>query len=81
MTVIDDRDAIAEPLRLFHVVSSKDDRLSFRLELGDEIPLLPAGLRIESGGRLIEKEKLWIANERTSYRESLLLSARQSAYA
>ena len=81
VAVIDDCNAIAEAFRFFHVVGREDDRPSFRLELGDQIPLLPPGLWIQPGRGLVEKEKLRIANERTGHSESLLLPAGQSTYA
>src|SRR5258705_1304504 len=79
VTVIHDRDAIAKALRFLHVVRRKNDRPAFRLEHRDQVPQLPARLRIEAGRRLIQKEKLRISDERARDRKPLLLSTRQSS--
>ncbi len=77
--VIDDRDAVAQNLGFVHVVRREHDRAAVRLEVGDQIPELAARLRIETGGRLVEKEQVGIADDRAREREPLLLSARQLA--
>src|SRR6185436_9394224 len=77
--MIDDRDTIAQTLGFLHVVRGQNDRSPFRLELGDEVPELATRLRIESGGRLVEKQQLRIPDERAGDGEPLLLSAGQSA--
>ena len=79
LAVIDDRDAVAEHLRFVHVVRREHDRAAERFEFGDQIPELAARLRIETGGRLVEKEQIGIADDRARERETLLLSARQLA--
>src|SRR5687768_11032183 len=73
--VVDDRDAVAQTLGLLHVVRRQDDRATAGAEHADELPKLPARLRIEPRGRLIEKEELRITNERARECETLLLSA------
>src|SRR5688572_24604923 len=76
---IDDRDSIAEPLGFFHIVGRENDRASLQLERLDELPELPARLRIEARGRLIEEEELRIADECAGEREPLLLATGQRA--
>lgn len=78
-SVIHDRDAVAEAFGLIHIVGGEDDRASGGAELLDEIPELAARLRVETGRRLIEEEKLGVADEGARERETLLLSARESA--
>ena len=75
--MIDDRDTIAQTLGFLHIVRGQDDRSPFRLELGDEVPELATRLRIESGGRLVEKQQLRIPDERAGDGEPLLLAAGQ----
>ena len=79
LAVVHDRHAVAEPLGLVHVVRRQQDRPAGALELVDEIPELPARLRIEAGRRLVEKQQVRIADERAREREPLLLSARERA--
>jgi hypothetical protein len=76
-SVIDDRDAVAEDLRFVHIVCGEQDRSAARLELRDQIPELPARLRIEPGGRLVEKEKIRIAHDCAGERNALALSSGQ----
>jgi small GTP-binding protein len=77
---IDDRHAIAQPCRLLHVVRGEQDRTAARLQLLDDLPDLPARGGVEPGGRLIEKEHLRIADQRTGERQALLLPAGELAY-
>jgi len=75
--VVHDGDAVAQPLRLVHVVRRQHDAPPARAQLHDEVPELPARLRIEAGGRLVEEEQLGIAHHRARQREPLLLSTAQ----
>ena len=79
LTVVHDRHAIRETLGFFHVVCRQEDRAPGPLELVDEIPELPAGLRIESGRRFVEEQEVWIADKRAREREPLLLSPGEHA--
>src|SRR5262249_11888073 len=45
----------------------------------DDIPQLPARLRIEAGGRFVEEQQLRITNQSTGHGQSLLLSAGEIA--
>ena len=49
------------------------------LELVDQVPQMPPRLRIEPGGRLIEKQQLGIAHQRAGHGQPLLLAAREAA--
>src|SRR5690242_1814964 len=71
--VIDDRHAVAENLRLVHVVRRQHDRAAERFELGDQIPELAPRLRIESRSRLVEKEQVGVADYRAGECKALLL--------
>jgi hypothetical protein len=55
LAVVDDRDPVAEPLRLLHVMGGQDDRSSRLPEMLDQVPELTTRLRIESGGRFVEE--------------------------
>src|SRR5687768_14956046 len=77
--MIDDGDAIAQTLGLLHVMSRENDGASAGAKDADELPELSARLRIEARRRLVEKQKLRIADERAGERETLLLSAGQRA--
>src|SRR5437868_14886348 len=76
-TVIDDCDAIAQALGFFHVVGRQHDRPALVLKLRDQIPELPARLRIEPGGGFVEEEELWVADESASNSQTLLLPPRE----
>src|SRR5207248_246406 len=67
--------AIAQALRLFHVMSGEQNGAAFPSECFDEIPNLAPGLRIEAGRGLIEKKELRIADERARKSQALLLAA------
>ena len=73
--VVHDRHPIAEPLGLVHVVGGEQDGAPVRLEAFDQLPELPAGLRIEAGGRLIQEEQLGVADQRAGQGQALLLAA------
>ena len=76
LTVVHDRHAIRETLGFFHVVCRQEDRAPGPLELVDEIPELPAGLRIKSRCRLVEKEQIGIADQGAGHGQSLFFTAR-----
>ena len=40
---------VAEVFRLFHGVGGHDNGLSFRFYVADNVPQIPAGLRIKAG--------------------------------
>ena len=75
LAVVDHRHAIAEALRLVHVVRGEEHGLAALLEPLHHIPELPPRLRVESSGRLVEEQQVRIGNERARHREALLLAA------
>src|SRR5689334_21645719 len=75
--MVDDRDAIAEPLGLVHIVGREQDRAARGLELLDEVPDLAARLWIEPRRRLVEEEQIRVADDRAGDGQSLLLPAGQ----
>src|SRR6185503_6707569 len=79
-SMIHDGDAIAETRRLFHVVSRQKNCAATGAKFFDDVPERETRLRIEPGGRLIKKQQLRIAYERTGDSESLSLTAREFAY-
>ena len=60
--VVHDRHAIAKTRRLFHVVSRQEDSAASRTEFINHVPQRQAGLRIQTSGRLIQKQKFRIAD-------------------
>src|SRR5437868_4207763 len=74
--VVDDRDAIAELIRLLHVVRGEQYGAALRLELADAIAQVPRRLRIQSHGRLVENDERRIWEERPSQGETLAHSGR-----
>src|SRR5512138_156716 len=77
--MVDDGDAVAEPLGLIHVMRREEYRAARRFELLDEVPDLSARLGIEPRRRLVEEEQIRVAHDRTGDRQPLLLAARQLA--
>ena len=77
LAVIDDRHTIAQALGLVHVVRRQQDRSARGAEVANEVPQLPARLRIEPGGRLVEEQEIGIPDQRARDRESLALPAGQ----
>ena len=74
-SVIHDADAVAEPLRLIHVVGGQDDGATRLFELVHEVPQMTPRLRVEASGRLIEKKQFRIADQCAGHGQPLLLSS------
>ena len=81
LSVIHDGHAVAQPLRLLHVMRRQNDRAPGLLQPIDQIPQMAPRLRIETCRRLIQKQQLRIADQRARHGQPLLLPARQPAYA
>ena len=79
--MIHNRHPVAQPLRLIHIVRSQDNGAAGLLEPVDQVPQVTPRLRVETGGRLIEKQQLWIAYQGACHGQPLLLAAGQRAYA
>ena len=58
LAVVDDGDAVAEFVGLFHVVGGEDDGDAFLAEAADGVPHGDAALRVEAGAGLVEEEDL-----------------------
>ena len=79
LAVIDDGDAVAEPLGFVHVMRGEQHSAAGLAEAADDVPELAARLRIEAGRRFVEKQQLRIADEGTGHGQPLLLSAGEIA--
>src|SRR5262245_39510248 len=75
--MIYDRHAIAQFVRLIHVMRREQDCAPLLAEAADDVPKLAASLRIKTCRGLIQKQQIRIAHQRTSNGEPLLLPARQ----
>src|SRR5262245_7127884 len=72
-----DREAVTEALGLIHEVGDQHDRDASLADGADQLPRIAAGLRVESGGQLVEYRDLGPADEGERDREALLLTARE----
>ena len=75
LALVDDRDAVAEPLGLVHVVGRQHDGAAAVPQVADDFPELAAGLRVEPRRRLVEEEHLGIADQGDRDGQPLLLAA------
>jgi hypothetical protein len=75
LSVVHDRDAVAELLGFLDVVGREQDGLLFLLEFLDNVVDFAADLRVESGRRFIEKHDARIVHQRHGQRQALLLAA------
>ena len=73
--VLDDGDAVAQPLRLLHQVRGEEHRRAAVPDVRDESPDRAAGLRIEPGRELVEEHDLGLVDQRERDEEALLLAA------
>src|SRR5262249_27152636 len=73
--VVNDRQAVAQALRFVNVMSGEQNRAAALLEAAHDLPQLPAALRVQAGGRLIEKQDAGISHQRRGYRQPLFLSS------
>jgi hypothetical protein len=71
-----DRHAIAEALRLLHVVRRVDDRLALALEGQQAVEDRVARLRIDANRRLVEQHQIGIVEDRRRQVEAPLHAAR-----
>jgi len=68
--VVDDDQRVAQTFGLVHEVRGQDQRLAGRLELLQALPDQVAGLRVEAGGRLVEKDGIRIVDQRPGQRQA-----------
>src|ERR1700692_194906 len=80
LAMIDDRHAVAEPLRFFHVMRRQEDCSSLLPEALHDVPQLQAALRIESCSGFVEEENVGITDQRASNSEALPLTAGELAH-
>ncbi len=73
--VVHDHDLIAQQLRLLHVMGGQDDGLALRLDGLHQFPEAPTGLRVESGGGLIQEQDGRIIDQRHPQQQALQLAA------
>ncbi len=79
LSVIHDRDAIAQHVRFFHIVRRQHDRRSIALYRLDHVPEVAARLRVQAGGRLVQKHEGRIVDQRNRKQQSLPLPTGQFA--
>ena len=77
VTVVHDRQPVAQDFGFLHVVGRQQDRPALALERQHEVPERPAGGRIEAGGRFIEEDEFRLVHEGQGDGEPLALTARQ----
>src|SRR5258705_1572796 len=77
LPVINDRDATTEALGSSHVMRRKQTVAARGAKAADDLPQLPARLRVEPRRGLVEEQQLGLAHERARHREPLLLPAGQ----
>src|SRR6476469_6187034 len=74
---LDDRDPIAQRLRLVEVVRRQQDGLAQVLQRADRAPGVAPRRRVEAGRRLVEEDQLGVADQREGQVEPALLAARE----
>src|ERR1700686_5273521 len=71
LAMIHDHKAVAKAFSLVHVMRGQQNCPSAPLKVANDVPELAAALRIESGGRLIEKKNSGISYQRGCDRQAL----------
>ena len=79
-TVIDDRQAIAEPLSLFHRVGCQHDRHPRGLQPPNELPGRRPSVRIHARSRLVEEHHFRTAHQREGQGQALTLAGRHAPH-
>ena len=54
--MVHDRDPVAEPVGLLHVVRGEQDRLARAVQLAEQVPQREPALRVEARGRLVQEQ-------------------------
>src|ERR1035441_2503016 len=80
LPMVHDRHAAAELFGLVHVMRGQQNAAALQLESFDQLPKLAAGLRIETGGGLVQEQKVRIAYQRASQRQPLFLPSGEAAH-
>ena len=76
---VDHGEPVGEPLGLFHEVGHQEDGHAPVADALDQVPRVPAGLRVQSGGQLVEDRDPRVPDERERDRQPLLLAAGELA--
>src|ERR1044071_2860756 len=63
---------------LIHVMGGYEERDALSRKLKQQVPKLPAGNRIDSGGRFIKEQDRWLVHQCAAKRQSLLPSPREA---
>ena len=71
LAVVDDRDPLAQDVRLLHVVRREERRLAGAVEVFEDAPEVDARLRVDAGRRLVEEEHLRLVDERAGDHQPL----------
>ena len=77
--VIHDGDAVAESVRLIHIVRRQHDGHALVVERADTLPEEEARLWVQIVGRLIEEQRVGIVHQRPRQQHTLLHASREDA--
>ena len=80
MAMVNDGQALAHRVGLFHVMRGQQDGPSRLMVFTNDLPQENTRLRIEPGARLVEKQNLRIVHHRASNRKPLHHSAGKAAH-
>src|ERR1700739_1395942 len=80
LSVIHDRQPVAQPLGFVHVVGGEQNRPALLLEGANDAPQLPPALWIETSSGLIQKQNLGIAHQCRRHCQPLPLPTGELAY-
>src|SRR6185369_11788981 len=75
--VVHDRDAVAEPLSLVHIMRREQRGAALPAKRLDQVPELPPRLRVQARRGLVEEQQLGIVDERARERQALALPTGQ----
>ncbi len=74
--VVDDGDGVGELVGLIEKVGGQQEGGAFPDELGDDGPEIDTAVRVETGGRLVEEDDLWLGDQRAGEVEASAHSPR-----
>ena len=74
LAAVDQCEPIGQAFGFLHEMRNKDDGDAALLQVLDQIPRIPASLRVESGGQLVENRDFGVSDQRQGNRETLLLA-------
>src|SRR3954468_9488232 len=78
LAAIENRDALAEYVRLLHVVRREQRRLPGAVEVREDPPEIDPGLRVDAGGRLVEEQHLRRVHQRAGQHQPLRETTREA---